>query len=143
MINLFSLMMLELHVECAMSFGIPCEDHHTAGDLIQTVNDEYLSVFIFKHLHKIFRILFPAIRQNGEAGRFVYNNNMVVYMDNIHLTSTCCKGIDFAFFAMRLCLKLVPKHMIAPPKKNVLKVNRATIKNRMPKRFNSKADTLY
>src|SRR6185436_3699804 len=87
--------------------------------------------------------LFPAIRQDGESGGFIDNDNIFIQMKNNHLASIFCRGIDFALFANRLCLNPVPAHMIAPPRKRGLYANTATTKKRPPKIYSSAADSLY
>src|SRR5688572_26727908 len=84
-VNLFCLMVLELNVQGAMSLSVAREDHHTAGDLVESMNNPYLSVFIFKHSYQIRRVLFPAIRQDGEARRFIQDQQMFVFVKDIHV----------------------------------------------------------
>src|SRR5687768_10122966 len=84
-VNLFCLMVLELIVEGAMSLGVARVVYHTAGDLVEMMNNRYLSGYIFKHTYQIRRVLFPAIRQEGDARRFIQDQQMFVFVKDIHV----------------------------------------------------------
>ena len=98
-INLLRLVMLELHVERAMRLGIPCEDHHAAGDLVQPMDDEDLVVFFFQHFNKIFRIFFPAIGQYGQSCWFVEDDYVVVYVNDVHRMDCSIRPLANVFFS--------------------------------------------
>ena len=99
-------MTLELHIQRAVTLRIAGEDHDSAGDLVETMDDEYLPVIFFKHLHKIRRVLFPSIREDGKSGGFIHNQNLFNFVKDFHisilhpgelsnfLTPLCQKGYD-------------------------------------------------
>ena len=79
MIDLFRLVVLELDVERTMRLGCPREDHHAAGGLVQPVDDEDLPELFLKHFDQIRCILLPAIRQDGNPGRFVKDEDVFIH----------------------------------------------------------------
>ena len=76
------------------------QNHHSTGDFVQPMNDEYFSILFFKHLYKIWRILLPSIWKDGQSCGLIDNDNMVVFIENIHkmdLTTnphTCVYRLD-------------------------------------------------
>src|SRR5688572_5541011 len=142
-VNLLRLPLLKLDIECAVRLCIAGEDHHAAGDLIEPVDDPYFAIFLFKDFHQVGRVLFPAIRQDREPGGFIYDQQIFIFVNNLHnCASTFCAGFNFAFFASPVCLKPVPRHISAPPKKKGLNSSAAIIRNSPQYKYNSKADTL-
>ena len=138
MIDLLCLMRFKLEVQGAMSLGIAGEDHHAARDLIQAMNDKNFTESLLQNFDKIFRIFLPSIWQNGKSCRFIYDNQVLVFMDGFHVCGFPCvvgpllSPVGGAiFFAILPCLKPMPKHMIEPPKKKRLYVNKAMSRKSM------------
>ena len=84
MIDLLRFTLLELDVERTMRFDCPCEDHHTAGNLIQAMDNIDFTEFIIKHLDQVRRIPLPSVWQNGEPGRFVNDKNVFIFVYCLH-----------------------------------------------------------
>ena len=72
----------DFRIGCSALDGNPHrgEDHHSAGDLIETVNNKYLAILLFKHFEEIGRVLFPAIRQDRKPGRLIYNDQILIFV---------------------------------------------------------------
>ena len=63
-------MILELHVEGAMGLCVACEDHHTAGDLIESMNNPYFADIILQASSQDTARPFPS-HPAGREGRRV------------------------------------------------------------------------
>ena len=83
-VNLVGLMSLKLDIQRPMGFRCAGKDHHAAGDFVQPVDDPDFAVLFFEQLDQIRRIWLPAIRQDGQTGGLVDDEQEVVSVKDVH-----------------------------------------------------------
>lgn len=83
-VDLLDCVALELDVQRAVGLRGAGQDHDAAGDLIQAVDDPEFGEFLLEQLEHIRGVRVPAIRQDGDAGGFVDDEDGLVLVENIH-----------------------------------------------------------
>lgn len=83
-VNLFHLVIFKLHIQRAVTLGIPRKDHHPAGDFVQAMHNPDLFKFLLKRLHQIRRILIPTIGQDRSPRRLVEDEDVSVLKNCFH-----------------------------------------------------------
>lgn len=79
------LMFFELDIQIAMRVRCQRENHNPAGDFVNAVDDPNSFVSFFQHFDQIRRFRLPAFGKHGKSGGFVYNENMLVLVENLQV----------------------------------------------------------
>ncbi len=81
-VSFFDFSPFELTVQVAMRFCRARKDDDAAGHFVETMHNPNSPEFFFERFLQVRRVFVPAFGQDGETGRFIDNDNLLVLVDD-------------------------------------------------------------